>query len=106
MALFVKSLSKPEVGRKGCLSSGRILQLVQQGVLFGIVECNIHVPQPLRSYFGEMQPIIKNTTMQWDDVGPIMADYAEKTGILKQGRQTLVGSFFTNNILLSTLLLK
>jgi len=35
----------------------KVLENIVEGNLFGILECDISVPEHLRSYFAEMQPI-------------------------------------------------
>ena len=43
------------------LTQEKIIQYIQNGHLFGFVDCDIHVPDHLKEYFLEMTPIFKNT---------------------------------------------
>jgi hypothetical protein len=42
------------------MTQQQVLKNIVDGNLFGIVECDISVPDHLRTYFAEMQPIFKN----------------------------------------------
>ena len=76
------------------------------GTLFGMVECDVRVPDNLREYFAEMQPVFKNTMVTRDDIGPYMRQYAEEHNILTKPRRMLVGSFHGIKLLLATPLLR
>ena len=91
----LKELTQPIPGGGGntTLKEKDILRLVRQGTLFGMVQCDLHVPEPLREYFAEMQPIFKNTNMSREHLSPLMRRYAEEHDVLKQPRRTLVGSY-------------
>ena len=45
---------------------------------FGMVECDVRVPEELQDYFSEMQPVFKNASVTRDDIGPFMRQYAEE----------------------------
>jgi hypothetical protein len=87
-------------------SEQHILHLVRHGKLFGMVKCDIHVPEELKPYFSEMQPIFKHAEMSREHLGAPMKTYAERENILRSPRRCLVGSFYATDILLSTPLLK
>ena len=74
--------------------------------LFGLIECDIHVPNRLKDHFSELQPIFKNVSVVRQHVGPFMCEYAEKNKLLTQPCRTLVGSFFGEKIILATPLVK
>ena len=88
------------------LSVDDVRTKVRSRELFGMVRCDIRVPKHLESKFSEMQPIFKNVHVGREDIGLFMKEYAENHKDLPQARKTLVGSFFGNDILLSTPLLK
>ena len=54
---------------KKYLSQDQIIKYIQDGHLFGFVECDIEVPDHLKEYFSEMTPILKNVDVCLDDVG-------------------------------------
>jgi len=83
-----------------------ILNAVCQNKLFGLIQCDIHVPQHLQEYFSEMQPIFKNADIGKEHIGPFMRQYADKFNLMNQPRRTLIGSFVGKEILLTTPLLK
>ena len=90
---------------KWTMTQNEILTAVIDGTLFGMVECDVRVPDNLREHFAEMQPIFKNTTVTRDDIGPYMRQYAEEHNILTKPRRMLVGSYRGDKILLTTPLL-
>jgi hypothetical protein len=105
--MFAANLDPPVPGgdRFTAHSQRGILHQVRSGRLFGMVECDLHVPPELRDYFSEMQPIFKHAQMTRDHLGPGMQAYAEEMNLLKKPRKCLVGSFFASHILLATPLL-
>ena len=66
----------------------------------------ISVPEHLRTYFEEMQPVFKNTNISRDDIGGFTYSYAQKHDLLKHPRCALIASFYGEKILLATPLLK
>ena len=97
-----KALPRP----KWNMTQSEILADVVNGTLFGMVECDVHVPPDLRKHFSEMQPIFKNVTVSRDDIGPFMRQYAEENDIMSAPRRMLVGSFHGIKLLLATPLLR
>ena len=96
----------PPPCQKWKMTQQQIIAAVVDGTLFGMIECDIHVPPELRPYFSEMQPIFKNTTVTRDDIGPFMRQYAEEHDIMSTPRRMLVGRFHGIKLLLTTPLLR
>ena len=96
----------PPPRQKWQMTQNEILAAVIDGTLFGMIECDIHVPPELRPYFSEMQPIFKNANVSRDDIGPYMRQYAEENDIMSTPRRMLVGSFHGIKLLLATPLLR
>ena len=92
--------------RKWTMTEQQILAAVIDGTLFGMVECDIRVPEHLQDHFAEMQPVFKNVTVTRDDIGPFMRQYAEENDIMSAPRRMLVGSFHGIKLLLATPLLR
>ena len=88
------------------MTQQQILAAVVDGTLFGMVECDVCVPEELQDYFSEMQPVFKNASVTRDDIGPFMRQYAEEHDILTKSRVMLVGSFRGFKILLAIPLLR
>ena len=87
----------PNCNPKWEMTQQQVLKNIVDGNLFGIVECDILVPDHLRTYFAEMQPIFKNANISRDDIGEFMYSYAIKHDILKQPCRSLIGSNSTSN---------
>ena len=92
--------------RKWTMTEQQILAAVIDGTLFGMVECDIRVPEHLQDHFAEMQPVFKNVTVTRDDIGPFMRQYAEENDIMSAPRRMLVGSFHGIKVMLATPLLR
>ena len=102
----VKSFLAPASRPRWTMTQQQILAAVVDGTLFGMVECDVRVPEELQDYFSEMQPVFKNASVTRDDIGPFMRQYAEEHDILSKPRVMLVGSFRGVKILLATPLLR
>ena len=88
------------------LTESEILEGVQKGSIFGMIQVDIHTPEDKKDMFYEMTPIFKNCLVSRDDVGNHMRAYLEAAGKLKQAQKQLIGSFFGMGILLGTPLLQ
>ena len=88
------------------MTQQHILAAVVDGTLFGMVECDVCIPEELQEYISEMQPVFKNAIVNRDDIGSFMRQYAEEHDILSKPRVMLVGSFRGVKILLATPLLR
>ena len=88
------------------ITKASILRAVFDGRLFGLVRCDISVPESLRAHFSEMPPIFKNTEVSREDIESFMGKYADERKLLGQSRRTLIGSFIGKNIFLATPLLR
>ena len=89
MKTFLAPASRP----RWTMTQQEIIAAVVDGTLFGMVECDVRVPEELQDYFSEMQPVFKNASVTRDDIGPFMRQYAEEHDILSKPRVMLVGSF-------------
>ena len=101
----VKSFLAPTSHPRWKMTQQQIITVVD-GTLFGMVECDVRVPEHLQDHFAEMQPIFKNVTVTRDDIGPFMRQYAEENDIMSAQRRMLVGSFHRIKLLLATPLLR
>ena len=102
----VKTFLAPASHPKWTMTKQQILAAVVDGTLFGMVECDVCVPEELQDYFSEMQPVFKNASVTRDDIGPFMRQYAEEHDILTKSRVMLVCSIRGFKILLATPLLR
>ena len=102
----VKSFLAPTRRQKWQMTQQQIITAVVDGTLFGMIECDVRVPEHLQDHFAEMQPIFKNANVSRDDIGPFMRQYAEEHDIMSTPRRMLVGSYRGEKILLTTPLLR
>ncbi|XP_071797162.1 uncharacterized protein [Asterias amurensis] len=102
---FLRTIRLPHFKKK-TMTQQEVLACVMDGSMFGMVECEIRVPSTLRAHFAEMPPVFKNTNVSREDIGDHMRDYAEREGVMRQPRRTLIGSMFGERILLTTPLLQ
>ena len=87
------------------LAAEQLLEEIKKGKLFGYVQCDIEVPEFLRSKIDNFRPIFKNTLVSKNDIGDLMKTYAEEEGILSQPWKMLISSFTLQNGTLITPLL-
>ena len=90
---------------KRSLAAEQHLEEIKKRELFGYVQCDIEVPENLRSNFNNIPPIFKNTLVSNSDIGDLMKNYAEEERLLSQPRKVLISSFTLQNGTLITPLL-
>ena len=88
------------------LTEAEIITGIEHGLLFGALECDIAVPEHLRTVFEEMTPIFKNIDVTENDIGDYMQDYLKQTEQSFPTTRYLIGSMFGTKILLITPLAK
>ena len=103
---FIDSKFRRPQDHHKTLTEVEILSAIRNESLFGVVGCDIRVPDALKPAFAEMPPIFKNTDISRDDIGEYMKAFAEKQKIMSRPRRSLIGSYFGEKILLATPLIK
>ena len=88
------------------MNEQKILEAIEEGTLFGLVECDIKMPEHLRTHFDEMTPIFKNIDVSLEDIGEPMKKYAEQNKLMSQPQRSLIDSYYGEKILLATPLLQ
>lgn len=73
--------------------------------MFGAIQCDVRVPDHLKSHFAEMPPIFKNITVTAEDIGEHMTEFLRSTGKSFKPTRYLIGSMFAEKILIVTPLL-
>ena len=68
----VKTFLAPPSRPRWTMTQQQIIAAVVDGTLFGMVECDVRVPEERQDYFSEMQPVFKNASVTRDDIGPFM----------------------------------
>ena len=86
------------------LAAEQLLEKLKEGKLFGYVQCDIEVPENLRSKIVKFSPVFKNTLVSRSDIGDLMKNYAEEER-LSQLSKMLISSFTIQNGTLATPLL-
>ena len=76
-----------------------------EGRMFGAIQCDVRVPDHLKSHFAEMPPIFKNITVTAEDIGEHMTEFLRSTGKSFKPTRYLIGSMFAEKILIVTPLL-
>ena len=99
--LFVKKILYRDMASNVTMTEDQIIQAIQDKTFFGLVECDIEVPDHLRDYFSEMTPIFKNITLSQKDLFQPMKTYATDNGKLSHPQRLLIGSYFGNKILIT-----
>jgi hypothetical protein len=83
-----------------------LIKQICEDNIFGAVVCDISVPESLRDHFAEMTPVFKNVSVSISDVGTYMKGVCDKFGEMKTNRRMLIGSYFGNQIMVASPLLK
>ena len=65
---FLRRFRRP-LDYKWKMTEAQVLEAVKEDTLFGMVECDIEVPEDLKAYFAEMTPIFKNIHVAVEDIG-------------------------------------
>ena len=102
---------------KGPVTFTQLMKSIKNDDLFGIVECDISVPEswgsikpltelPPLEYFQEMSPLFCTTEVPFSEIGDHMKNYAHNIGMSSKPRTLLIGGMKARNIMLSTPLLK
>ena len=79
------------------LAAEQLLEEIMKGKLFGYVQCDIEVPEILRSNFDNFPPIFKNTLVSKNYLDDLMKTDAEEEGIMSQPRKMMISSFTLQN---------
>ena len=83
---FLKSKFNRPLDHHKTLTQDQILSAIRNESLFGVVECDIRVADPLKPKFAEMCPIFKNTEISREDIGEFMQTFAEEQNIMSHPR--------------------
>ena len=91
---FLNSKFNRPLDHHKTLTQDQILSAIRSESLFGVVECDVRVPDALKPKFAEMCPIFKNIEISREDIGQHMQTFAEEENIMSQPRRSLVSSYF------------
>ena len=77
-----------------------VVDRITSGKFFGLVECDISVPDELKEKFSEMTPVFKNVEVSRQQLGPRMTAFADGKHFLERPSRMLIGSMFGEKVLL------
>ena len=97
---------KQEPNCRSGMSVEQIISSIRSDTLFGVVRCDIRVPDDEKEKFSEMCPVFKNVDIPFDCIGEHMQQFVNDNKLTKNPKRGLIGSMFGDNILLTTPLLK
>ena len=97
---------KQEPNCRSGMSVEQIISSIRSDTLFGVVRCDIRVPDDKKEKFSEMCPVFKNVDIPFDCIGEHMQQFVNDNKLTKNPKRGLIGSMFGDNILLTTPLLK
>ena len=82
---------------KRSLAAEQRLEEIKEGKFIGYVQCEIEVPEKLRSKIENFPPIFNYTSVSNSEIGDLMKNYAEAETLLSQPWQRLLSSFTLQN---------
>ena len=92
--LLLRKIFRQEERTRG---SEQLLEEIKEGKLFGYVQCDIEVPENVRSKFVNFPPTFKITLVNKSDIRDLMKNYAEEQRLLSQPRKMLISSSTLQN---------
>ena len=101
-ACFSLQARRHLIPRQPLLTVAELLEKIMNDELFGLVQCDVRVPDHLKSYFAQFLPVFKNAMVSLEDVGPHMRALCEHYGVLNKPRRTLISSYYGEQVLLTT----
>ena len=101
----VEQHMREHVPYRRSLAAEQLSEEIKEGKLFGYLQCDIEVPENLRSKFVNFPPIFKNTLVSKSGIADLMKNYAEEERLLSQPRKMLISSLTLQNETLITHLL-
>ena len=102
----LKQFMKSNFPFKPALSEIALINKIRSGELFGVIECDVYVPEEKKKHFEDFPPIFKNTNVSREDIGDHMRNVAEEEGLLKRPQRMTISSYFQKSGLFITPLLK
>ena len=103
---FCEDLQYRTMSENKPLTEAEILVSMQKDEWFGLIECDISVPEHLYDKFSEMSPVFKNISIGRENLTGHMREFVMENDCLKQPQRMLIGSMFGERVLLMTPLAK
>ena len=83
-----------------------LLEKVETGAFFGLLQCSVRVPDHLKSHFADFPPLFKNVDVSRSDIGAHMREVAESNELMKKPQRMTISSYFEEDGLFITPLLQ
>jgi hypothetical protein len=99
---FIDTLPKPYKPCANITCEKDVLDAVRDKKLRGFLKADITVPEHLRSFYSNFEPIFKRQKISKCNLSGVMLEYCEKYGYLKTPQETLITSFFATQYVAST----
>ena len=97
---FLGVLFRSLYPRRPDATLAQVVERVRSGSFYGLIECDVSVPDSLRHRFSEMTPIFKTSSVGREHMGEDMRKLSERVGYLARPSKMLVGSMRGEHILL------
>eukprot|EP00794_Sanderia_malayensis_P008689 gene8689-biopygen6973 len=84
----------------GYTTQETLIEALLQRKVFGLITCDVHVPEERREYFREFAPIIKHAYVNYADVGEFMQTVADENDITIKDRKCVIDSYVGRRIMI------
>eukprot|EP00794_Sanderia_malayensis_P016523 gene16523-biopygen12200 len=82
----------------GYTTQETLIDALLQRKVFGLITCDVHVPEECREYFREFAPIIKHAYVNYANVGEFTQTVADENGITIKNRKCVIDSYISRRI--------
>eukprot|EP00794_Sanderia_malayensis_P004375 gene4375-biopygen3558 len=82
----------------GYTTQETLIDALLQRKVFGLITCDVHVPEEHREYFREFALIIKHAHVNYADVGEFTQTVADENGITIKNRKCVIDSYIGQHI--------
>lgn len=84
----------------------QILTAVKNGRFYGLILCNLHLPETLKKQFDQYPPLCARADVRFEDIGAYMQNHYNQNDIVFKTQSMLMQAFKGENILLTDELLR
>ena len=90
----IKNHVRTHFSYKRLLFSDSLLAKIKDGSLFGYVQCDLVVPDELKSNFTNFPLVLKNTEVGRNDIGDYTKNYAIENEMLQHPQRMLIWKIY------------
>ena len=88
----VKQYIREDILCRRSLAAEQVLEEIKEGKLIEYVQCDIEVPEILRTNSANFPPVFKNTLVSKSQIGDLMQNYAEEERLWSQPQKMLIST--------------